>query len=401
MKIIYLHQYFKSNKSSGSTRSYEFSKALANKGNEVNIITGSQIDEYDLGENIKIYSTKTQYSNNMNFTRRIMAFIDYILKSILIGIKIKDVDVIFATSTPLTIGIPGYILSKFKKAKLIFEVRDVWPDIPIELGFIKNKLVIKLLKKLELFIYKNSDQIITLSPGMYNNLLNKGISESKLSVIPNIANIPLYDSVKEDKNLIKKNLGLENKFVCIHPGTMGFVNGLDNILDVAKKVHKIDKDIVFILVGEGKEKNKLIEKKENEKIENVFILDPMPKQDVVNLIKSSDIGIMSVINYKILEDNSANKFFDFLAAGLPIMINYKGWQGKKLNDYNCGYSCEYTNPSDMALKIIDLKNNEELFNEMKINSKKLANQKYSLEVSLEKLYEVFNKVSIKKERKMR
>ena len=111
MKIIYLHQYFKSNKSSGSTRSYEFSKALANKGNEVNIITGSEIDEYDLGENIKIYSTKTQYSNNMNFTRRIMAFIDYILKSILIGIKIKDVDVIFATSTPLTIGIPGYILS--------------------------------------------------------------------------------------------------------------------------------------------------------------------------------------------------------------------------------------------------------------------------------------------------
>lgn len=401
MKIIYLHQYFKSNKSSGSTRSYEFSKALANKGNEVNIITGSEIDEYDLGENIKIYSTKTQYSNNMNFTRRIMAFIDYIFKSVLIGIKIKDVDVIFATSTPLTIGIPGYILSKFKKAKLIFEVRDVWPDIPIELGFIKNKLVIKLLKKLELFIYKNSDQIITLSPGMYNNLLNKGISESKLSVIPNIANIPLYDSVKEDKNLIKKNLGLENKFVCIHPGTMGFVNGLDNILDVAKKVYEIDKDIVFILVGEGKEKNKLIEKKENEKIENVFILDPMPKQDVVNLIKSSDIGIMSVINYKILEDNSANKFFDFLAAGLPIMINYKGWQGKELNDYNCGYSCEYTDTSDMALKIIELKNNEELFNEMKINSKKLANQKYSLEVSLEKLYEVFNKVSIKKERKMR
>lgn len=401
MKIIYLHQYFKSNKSSGSTRSYEFSKALANKGNEVNIITGSQIDEYDLGENIKIYSTKTQYSNNMNFTRRIMAFIDYILKSILIGIKIKDVDVIFATSTPLTIGIPGYILSKFKKAKLIFEVRDVWPDIPIELGFIKNKLVIKLLKKLELFIYKNSDQIITLSPGMYNNLLNKGISESKLSVIPNIANIPLYDSVKEDKNLIKKNLGLENKFVCIHPGTMGFVNGLDNILDVAKKIYEIDKDIVFILVGEGKEKNKLIEKKENEKIENVFILDPMPKQDVVNLIKSSDIGIMSVINYKILEDNSANKFFDFLAAGLPIMINYKGWQGNELNDYNCGYSCEYTDSSDMALKIIELKNNEELFNEMKINSKKLANQKYSLEVSLENLYEVFNKVSIKKERKMR
>lgn len=401
MKIIYLHQYFKSNKSSGSTRSYEFSKALANKGNEVNIITGSEIDEYDLGENIKIYFTKTQYSNNMNFTRRIMAFIDYILKSILIGIKIKDVDVIFATSTPLTIGIPGYILSKFKKAKLIFEVRDVWPDIPIELGFIKNKLVIKLLKKLELFIYKNSDQIITLSPGMYNNLLNKGISESKLSVIPNIANIPLYDSVKEDKNLIKKNLGLENKFVCIHPGTMGFVNGLDNILDVAKKIYEIDKDIVFILVGEGKEKNKLIEKKENEKIENVFILDPMPKQDVVNLIKSSDIGIMSVINYKILEDNSANKFFDFLAAGLPIIINYKGWQGKELNDYNCGYSCEYTDTSDMALKIIELKNNEELFNEMKINSKKLANQKYSLEVSLEKLYEVFNKVSIKKERKMR
>ncbi|GKZ04401.1 glycosyltransferase WbuB [Paraclostridium bifermentans] len=389
MKVLYLHQYFQTNKSAGGTRSYEFSKHLAKKGYEVSIITGNEVVDEAIDENIKIYSTKTKYSNKMGFVKRITSFFDYIYKSINIGIKIKDIDVVFATSTPLTIGIPGYILSKVKKAKFIFEVRDVWPDVPIELGFIKNKLVIHLLKNFEKFIYKKADQIITLSPGMYDNLVKKGVDESKLSMITNLSNIYLYENIKNIES-IKSEIGLNNdKFTCIHPGAMGFVNGLDYVLDVAKETIKVDKDIEFILIGEGKEKEHLIERKEKENLYNVKILDSLPKEKVVRLIKSSDIGIMCVRDYKILEDNSANKFFDFLAAGLPIMINYGGWQKKALESNECGYSCKYSNPIEMAKKILYLKQNREELSKMKINSTNLAKCEYSTDRCLQKLDEVF------------
>ncbi len=392
MKILYLHQYFQTNKSAGGTRSYEFSKHLAKKGYEVHIITGSEVIDKSIDENIRVYSTSSKYSNNMGFIKRVISFFDYIYKSIKIGIKIKNVDVVFATSTPLTIGVPGYILSKINRSKFIFEVRDVWPDIPIELGFIKNKLVIHLLKKFELFIYKKADQIITLSPGMNNNLLRKGVNESKLTMITNLSNIYLYENI-DNTDSIKSDLGIDNnKFTCIHPGTMGFVNGLDYILDVAKETMKIDKDVEFILVGEGKEKEHLISRKEKESIDNLKILESLPKEKVVRLIKTSDIGIMCVKNYKILEDNSANKFFDFLAAGLPIMINYGGWQKDVLESNECGYSCSYYNPVEMAKKIIELKKNREKLNCMKINSIKLAKYKYSTDKCLQKLDEVFSNV---------
>ena len=332
----------------------------------------------------------------MGFIKRVVSFFDYVYKSINIGMKIKDIDVVFATSTPLTIGIPGYILSKMKRAKFIFEVRDVWPDVPIELGFIKNKLIIYLLRKFELFIYKNADQIITLSPGMYDNLLRKGVNESKLSMITNLSNIYLYESVDEIDS-IREEIGIDNsKFTCIHPGTMGFVNGLDYILDVAKETMKIDKDVEFILIGEGKEKEHLINRKEKESIDNVKILDSLPKEKVVSLIKSSDIGIMCVRNYKILEDNSANKFFDFLAAGLPIMINYGGWQKDVLESNECGYSCSYSNPIEMTKKILDIKVNKEILKSMKLNSINLAKCEYSTDKCLQRLDEVFSKLYIEK-----
>ncbi len=396
MKVLYLHQYFETNKSSGGTRSYEFSKHLAKKGYEVNIVTGNEVENEEIHENIKVYSTKTKYSNKMGFIKRVVSFFDYVYKSINIGMKIKDIDVVFATSTPLTIGIPGYILSKMKRAKFIFEVRDVWPDVPIELGFIKNKLIIYLLRKFELFIYKNADQIITLSPGMYDNLLRKGVNESKLSMITNLSNIYLYESVDEIDS-IREEIGIDNsKFTCIHPGTMGFVNGLDYILDVAKETMKIDKDVEFILIGEGKEKEHLINRKEKESIDNVKILDSLPKEKVVSLIKSSDIGIMCVRNYKILEDNSANKFFDFLAAGLPIMINYGGWQKDVLESNECGYSCSYSNPIEMTKKILDIKVNKEILKSMKLNSINLAKCEYSTDKCLQRLDEVFSKLYIEK-----
>lgn len=388
MNLLYLHQYFQTNNTAGGTRSFEFAKYLSEKGVRVSVITGTELDKNFISKNnFYVYSTHTKYSNSMTKWKRILAFLNYSIKALVKGLKIKNLDIIFATSTPLTVGLPAVLISKLRRKKLIFEVRDVWPDVPIELGYIKSKLIIKLLKAFELWIYRNSEHIIVLSEGMYNNLIAKGINKNKITIIENMAILYLYDEVKG----IYKPSYLEDKFVCIHPGTMGDVNGLDFILDVAKYTLEFDKDIIFLLIGDGKRKEHLKERVKQEKLTNVIIKNPIPKKEILKIIKTSDIGIMCVDNkYKILEDNSANKFFDFLAAGLPVLINYEGWQKEILEKNKCGES--HLVPESMATTIIKLKNDNKLRKEMGKNSRILAEKKYSDILAKQKLFNVITNV---------
>lgn len=388
MKVIYLHQYFQTNSSNGGTRSYEFASFLSQNNINVNVITGTKIrDDFKNSKYFNVFSTNTEYNNKMAKWRRILAFLDYNFKAFFKGLQAKDIDIVFATSTPLTIGLPAVLISKIKHKKLIFEVRDVWPDIPIELGYINNKLIIKLLKAFELWIYNNSKHIIVLSKGMYENLIAKGIDRNRMTIIENMSNLYLYDDMQN----AEKDRYLENKFVCIHPGTMGHVNGLDFILDVAKKINSVDKDIVFLLVGEGNRKDYLKRRVTDENLTNVIIKDSLPKKEIVNVIKSSDIGIMCVDNkYKILEDNSANKFFDFLAGGLPVLINYGGWQKEVIEKNNCGKSD--LEPDKMADTIIKLKNDNKLRQEIEKNSRNLAEDRYSDIIAKQKLLNIIKNI---------
>ncbi|PFA67189.1 glycosyltransferase family 4 protein [Bacillus cereus] len=388
MNILYMHQYFQVN--SGGTRSFEFSKYLVEEGNDVTILTGTQVDEDEVS-GINVISTHTEYKQSYSFVRRIYAFLHFMIKSILLGSKQKKTDIIFATSTPLTIGITAFIVSRILRKKYIFEVRDVWPDIPIQLGFIKNKLVIKLLRKLELFIYKHATHIIVLSVGMKENLIYKGIDPEKISVITNLANNRLVESISvNEKKIVEKYPFLKDKFICIHAGTMGFVNGLEHIINIAN-IEK-DNDVVYLLIGEGKEKEKLKEMKDFYQLNNVYFLDTMSKVEVLELIKFSDVGMMSVSDYSILQDNSANKFFDYLAAGKPIILNYLGWQNEVLREHNAGKGFSYKQKEEYYSYLIELKENKSLYDETRKNSKRIGEVYYNSVKLSKELSSILNKV---------
>lgn len=367
MKVLYLHQYFKVN--SGGTRSYEFSKHLVDKGSQVTMISGG-VDTPRLVNGIKVKFTKTDYNQNFGYLKRIYSFIHFIFKSIFIGLKEKDIDVIYATSTPLTIGIPAIIISKLKRKPFVFEVRDVWPDIPIELGVIKSGILKRILYIFEKIIYYYASDIVVLSDGMKKNLLEKGIPKDKITVITNLS---INKNYENKNNINRKNFG-NDKFKCIHHGTMGLVNGLDFILDVAKEYP--NEEIEYHLIGDGNQKDRLKKRIEDENILYLYIKDSMPKDKVIKEVILSDIGIMSVENHEILEDNSANKFFDYLAAGLPVLINYKGWQKKVLEENKAGKSFDFNDKKGFYQFVLKLKENKQLRDEYGESAKELAINKY-------------------------
>lgn len=340
MKIIYLHQYFTTPSHAGGVRSYEFAKRLTEKGVAVDMITSSAFFPVKRGQgeffvsrrkvdNIDVHIIHSAYNNSMNFPRRIFAFLAFMIISSIYVIKLKQRDLVFATSTPLTIAIPGLIAKTVHRIPMIFEVRDVWPDIPIAMGIIKNRYIKKILFGLEQFIYAKSDKIITLSTGMEEEIRCKNVPHEKIITIPNACDTDYFgELVRENStDILTKYKETQSTKICLYAGTFGLVNNVDYMIDLCREIKKKDYDIKLIMVGSGALQQHISDRIESENLENqVILLPPVPKKVLIRYLDSADACISTVQETPALYNNSANKFFDALAAGRPIIINHGGWQ---------------------------------------------------------------------------
>lgn len=379
MKIVYLHQYFNTDK--GSTRSYEIAKYLVSQGHEVTMITGNDSKSCD---GIKVISTKTPYQQAFGYPRRIFSFFLYMLKSFWYCLFEREVDMIYASSTPLTVGLVGKWVAKLKRCRFVFEVRDLWPDVPMELGIIRNKWLIRLLNNMERDIYKQSDRIIALSSGMKDVIAAKGISENKIDVITNFADIELFQSINiaEQTNMYVLYPELQNHFISLYAGTIGFVNHVEYILKLAQNT--VDSRILYVIVGDGKEKPRLVKEAEKLGLTNVLFLDSVSKRDAMILMTMSDVGMCFVRPHPILDRNSQNKLFDFWAAGKPTLINYKGWQDEAMRAYEAGHGFDYEELDEMTAYIESICHHRDNYEQLSMNTKALANC-YKKETQLESL----------------
>ncbi|CAM4091451.1 glycosyltransferase family 4 protein [Listeria booriae] len=371
MKLLYIHQHYEENQ--GATRSYELSKRFLENGAEVVMISG-QGDSHITEEGLVVKSTQTAYNQKMSKMRRIVAFIHFFLWSIILGIREKNIDKIYVTSTPLTVGLVGLILSKWKRKPFIFEVRDVWPDIPIQLGYIRNIWMIRILKWLEMRIYKAATHIIVLSEGMRQNLLKKKIPASKVTVAENFSNQSLVQ--KSDGQQLEDvflRRWMEDKFVVVHPGTIGFVNGVNYLIACAQRLENKD-SVHFLLIGEGSEKQKMQAQIKEKRLSNIRILDAKSKKETLQIASRCQMGTMLVKNERILWDNSANKFFDFLACGLPVVLNYQGWQKQVLEDSGAGKGFAHKDVEAYCDYIAHLATDQQSWHQAHQASKRLAEE---------------------------
>ncbi|MHA2402036.1 MAG: glycosyltransferase family 4 protein [Candidatus Kariarchaeaceae archaeon] len=384
MHILYLHQHFAVPQGSTGTRSYEFARRWIDSGHKVTIITG----HYDLGglekesgllsrkivNGINVHIVGIRYSNKQSFLHRIMSFIMFMFCSIFAGLATKKVDVIYATSTPLTVGIPAMILKCLKRIPFVFEVRDQWPEIPIEMNIIRNPLLKKILLWLEKRIYKSSSGIVALSPGMAEGI-KKVITDIKpIEIVPNSCD---KDVFRPDINgsKLRKEYSWSDKIVFLHFGAMGKANGLNFIIDAAEKL-KDNRNILFVLLGEGSEKRHLKQSVTQKKINNIEIHDSVPKSKLPELIAACDVSMVIFAHFPILQHNSANKFFDSLSAGKPLLLNYSGWQRDILENNNAGLGCDLCDLKEFVEKILYLESHKDKLAVMGKNSRRVALDKF-------------------------
>jgi glycosyltransferase involved in cell wall biosynthesis len=321
----------------------------------------------------------------------------YAMAGVMIAMK-HDYDLIFATSTPLTAGIPGVAAKILRHKRFVFEVRDLWPELPREMGVIKNQLVLKAMDILEWVSYHCADTCIGLSPGIVKGIMRRGISEQKVKMIPNGCDLDLFGAEINEPLAIK---GIrEDDFIAIFSGAHGLANGLDSVLDAAKELmNRRRPDIKLVFVGDGSLKPNLMLRAQKEDLTNCIFLGPMPKKDLPRLLQAADLGMMILANVPAFYyGTSPNKFFDYIASGLPVLNNYPGWLADMITGNNGGVVVSPGNSNAFADALEYLADNPEECAEMGRHAYILAEKSFDRKKLADDFVDWLEKAAMRKER---
>lgn len=356
MRVIYLHQYLATPQSSGGTRSYEFARRLIAQGHEVRVITSAAYlpDEYKTLtktthtaiDGIPITVIPVAYSNKMSFRVRIFAFFRFAIMASFYATRHRG-DVIYATSTPLTIAIPAIIGRVWHRIPMVFEVRDLWPELPIAVGALKHPVLRWLAHALEWVAYHSATHLIALSPGMKEGIVERGIAPERITVIPNACDVDRFDVRRPEPDHVREKLGLSaERPLVVYTGTFGLINSVDYVVKLAEAMRKIAPEVHFLLVGDGAEFEQVNEQARERGVldVNLSIWKSIPKTDVPSVLATATAAMSVFAPIRPMWNNSANKVFDALAAGKPIIINYGGWQAEFLERTGAGLAIPWDNP---------------------------------------------------------
>lgn len=385
MRIIYVHQYFRTPQEGGAVRSFHLAKGMVDAGWDVEMITSGNQKEYDQRwiEGIKVHYLPVPYDQKFGFFARINAFFNFCLQAKRLIKKLARPDLLYITSTPLTTGWIGLWAKRQLAVPYIFEVRDLWPQAPIEVGAIRNPLLKKGLISLENKIYQQAMSLVALSPGIATHL-RKASPEKQIHLIPNFSDLKRFFPQKKSGEKLQK-LSLTDELTISYTGALGKVNAVDELLQLAKMAKEKGKKWQFLIMGKGSEEERLKKMVRFHQLNNVNFI-PFGSKDLVNEVLSvSDFAWISFAHLPVLKTNSPNKFFDAIAAGKAILVNHKGWVYSLMKENKLGLSFLPDQLEQSFAALEKLEGDHSQLNKMKQNARRLAEQYFSKEQAITRL----------------
>ena len=297
-------------------------------------------------DGIDVISLPLAYANRDSLFRRGWTFLRFALRSVRLALQL-DYDLAFATSTPITAVIPGLAAKWLRGKPFVFEVRDLWPELPRALG-LRNPFVLGGMSLLEFLGYRSAEACIGLSPGIVEGIRARADERLPVAMIPNGCDLELFHPSKRSK-LTLPGLGPDD-FVAGFTGAHGVANGLDALLAVAGELKRRgDTRVKLVFIGDGKEKERLAVRATELGLTNCLFFPPMPKAELGAITASLDCGLMVLRDIPAFyRGTSPNKFFDYLAAGIPVVNNYPGWLAGLIEEHQCGLVVPPGNPVAFA-----------------------------------------------------
>lgn len=392
MKILYIHQYFKTPEEGGCIRSYYLAKGLIDNGYEVEMITAYNGKTYKTEEvaGITVHYLPVFYDNSLGFWSRVRAFFKFTYSASRLIPKLERPDICYAMSTPLTVGLIALWVKRRLKVPYYFEIGDLWPEAPIQMGFIKNPVAKYALYWLEKRIYQNATKIIAMSPAIRDSI-EAVVPHKDVYMIPNMADCSFFKmECKETR--FEDLFQVKDKFVISYIGAAGKANHLEYLIDAAEATQQAgDLPVRFLVAASGSELERIKKMAKIKNLNNIHFLPFQSKNGLKKLLNVTDAIFISYADFPVLQTGSPNKYFDALAAGKLVILNTGGWLREITELNKCGFYYDPKNENSFVKNLAPYVNDPNMLFSSQKNARQIAEQYYSKDLQIQKLLKVFNK----------
>ena len=404
MRILYIDSKFGSPRASSHARVYHFSQRLLERGHEVTII-GRDSGRMELEgqrrrgmvtrgrlDGLEVVLLKVPYAQSFSKRMRIVSYGGFTLGAGLLAATAGPADVVFASSSPLTIGISGVLASRLRRTPFVFELQDLWPAVPIGMGFLTGRTEIRAAEGLERSLYRAARRIVVCSAEVRDVLVERGIPAEKIVLIPNVSDVEHFSPEIADRSFRERH-GLDGKFLAVYAGAMGVTNGIDQLVDAAVALREAGEGgVAIVAAGNGTEKDRIERRVAELGLENMIVLPDIPRDEIPLLVGAADVTLTAFAPYPILQTNSPNKFFDSLAAGKPPIVNLDGWLHRLVEENRVGVFVPPGDGRALAETLSDLAGQPELVRELGRNARALAEREFARDLLADRLADVLEDV---------
>jgi len=371
MHILFLTDNFPPEGNAPASRTYEHAREWVKLGHEVTIITGApnfpegkvyegyKNDWYskELLDGIEVRRVKTYITANEGFVKRILDFVSFMVSGFIAGLFVKKPDVIIGTSPQFFTAVGAWALAAVRFKPFVFELRDIWPASIITVGAMKKGFIIKLLERLEIFLYKRASLIISVTESFKVELMERGVEGDKIKVVLNGVDLNHYKPFSGKDLKMSTEYDLQDKFVVGYVGTHGMAQGLESVVLAAEQLKEHD-DIVFIFVGGGAERQKVEQLVADKKLNNVRLIGKQPKENMPAIWSLCDLSLVPLIDQPLFKTVIPSKIFECMGMGLPVLMSApEGEATGIVSKTNAGYLVEPESPDKLVGEILNIKNN--------------------------------------------
>jgi glycosyltransferase involved in cell wall biosynthesis len=398
VKVLYFDPKFLTPRHAAPTRAYSIARRLVERGHEVTMVARDPrwlavgetpppglLGRRERVDGIDVVWLRIPYEQRFSKGKRLLSYGAYSFAASAASLRLGRPDLVYASSTPLTSGVPGAFASRLRGVPFVFELQDLWPAVPAALGFLSPGLELALAERVERGLYRRADRLVVCSEAVVSVLARRGIPREKIVLVPNFSDTDLFRPDKGDDGFRTRH-GLDGKFVAVYAGTLGASNGIYQLADAAAALKQArNEEVRIVVVGEGTERAALERRVRDESLDNVLVLPPVPREDVPGLVGASDVTLTVFAPNPALELNSPNKFFDSLAAGKPVVVNVDGWLRKLVEENAAGVYAPGGDAEALARALSTLAPQRERLREMGENARALAVREFARDLLTDRL----------------